>query len=343
MLETRLYQETVAAAEALAALEPWLEFEGEDTFAIAVPGEEHPMFASIMGSRRVEFGLMLTRGPHALPCMLDVGSRDPEDAGLPPELSFLSFSMDRYDATPPIGRRVLAKARYTGKGSSIVPFFIVREPGRQPVSLNPEMAERMLFALKGIAKAMETGILDATGLRRGEEVLTLVASGDPLDPDVASEFRYYTAVREDEDAAPLETPGDLADLPRLPGRWLMGLPTLPIYIEEENRTPRLLLVVEEQTELVLVGEPIFGSAQDAAHLVVDAFRGENTQRRRGIPADVLVANRELCDVLQPALDALGVPCRYQPGIPLLDRIVEGFLECHDEMEDGLEAEGTSPS
>jgi hypothetical protein len=130
MLESQLYREAIAAAEALHARKLWREFEKSDSFAVVVPGEEHPLVAAIMGQAGEEYGLALFRGPRALGELLDMLDRDLLDTDVSDDTAFLGFSMGRYDQTPPPGRRVLAKARYTGKGSSIVPGFLALDAGR---------------------------------------------------------------------------------------------------------------------------------------------------------------------------------------------------------------------
>ena len=326
MLESRLYRETLAAAEAFLARKLWLEFANDDGFAVVVPGEEHPMFASVMGQAGQEYGLVLFRGPEALACLMDMLDRDPEDRDLSDNTAFLSFSMGRYDETPPLGRSFLAKARFVGRGSSIVPCFMVMDAGRQPRAPNRGEVEKLLYALKGILKADEAGILARAPLRPGRETLTLIISGDPLDPEVSREVRLYSAVGSSPDAAPADAPGDLSGLPRLPARWLVGCPLLPISIANDDRTVRMLLVMDEGSELVVTGEPVQGGVPEAAERVYDVFRGRNALKTRGVPEEVLVAHRELFNALWPILDSLGVRCQYQPAIPLLDETLRDFLD-----------------
>ena len=48
-------------------------------------------------------------------------------------------------------------------------------------------------------------------------------------------------------------------------------------------------------------------------------------KKKGLPREVLVANRELFAALQPVLKALGVGCGYEPSIRLLDEMIGDSL------------------
>ncbi|MFW6161695.1 MAG: MbcA/ParS/Xre antitoxin family protein [Planctomycetota bacterium] len=332
MLESRLYRETLAAAQAFHARKLWREFEEDDCFAVVVPGEEHPLFAAVMGQAGEEFGLLMFRGPHACSCLMEVLYRDPEDQGAPDETALISFSMGRYGETPSFGRSFLAKARFAGRRDDIVPCFLVVDPGRQPRAPTRDEAETLLYALKGILKAWDAGILEPQPIWPDYEALTLILDGDPRDPDVSKEVRPCGAAPLGTDSAGLHMAVDLSDLPRLSSRWLIGFPKLPVTIEGDDRVVRGVLVVDEDSELIVTAEPVQGGTGDAVSVVIGAFHGENAQSTRGVPEGVLVANRELFNALFPILNAAGVQCRYEPAIPLLDEISGGLMDRLGEPE-----------
>jgi len=214
LTESRLYRETLAAAIAFHARKLWLEHGDDECFAMVVPGEEHPVFASIMGQAGREFGLVLFRGPTVGSDLMDVlGSDEPENA-FQDDLTFLSFSMTRYEDVAPEGRSFLARAGVAGRRQDIVPFFFAKEPGKAPRKLTQPEVKTYLYALKGTLKAKEAGLLVPMPFRPGEETLTLLLSGDPLDPEVTTECRRLgssgaeeTHVDEREDIVP--APDDL--------------------------------------------------------------------------------------------------------------------------------------
>ena len=338
LLEPQLYRETLAAAEAFHRRKLWRQYSNEDCFGVAVPGEEDPMLAIVMGQAGEEFGLSLFRGANACGELLDMFERDARDDDILDAPSFISFAMGRYDETPPFGRSFLAKARFVGRGSSLVPCFMAKEAGKQPRALTREELEKFLYVLRGALKAQDSGILKLTPIRPGGAMHTLVLSGDPLNPEVASQAGVFPVAPLAADAAPPQLPEDLAKMPRLAGRWLVGFPLLPVDIADDDRTVRMALIVEEETELILLGQAIQGSLAEAVEAVHDAFRGRNALQRKGIPGEILVANRELFNALWAGLDSLGVQCRYEPGLPLLDEVLQGFIGTLEDHGPELEEE-----
>ena len=326
LTESRLYRETLAAAIAFHARKLWLEYENDDCFAVVVPGEEHPMFATIMGQSGMEFGLMLFRGQNACQNLLELLDSDPDEQDLPDSAAFMGFSMSRYQDVPPIGRSFLAKAGLAGRRSDIVPFFIAKEAGREPRKVTPQEVSKLLYVLRGTLAAREAGKLEPTPLGPDAKTLTLVLSGDPLDPDLATEFRRYIASFEGSAPELVDVPGDLTQLPRLQTQWVVGLPPLPVGILGDDRTVRALLIVEEESELVVLAQPIQGSVREAVELVLDAFRGQNALQSRGIPREIGIANLELYRALSPALDQLGVDCWHEPVMLVLNRVFQSLLD-----------------
>lgn len=332
MIESRLYRATLGAAEAFVARKLWLEYANDECFAVVVPGEEHPMFVAIMGQGGEEFGLVLFRGPSACGNVMDTLDRDPRDMDGADATAFVGFSTGRFDEAPPFGRRFLAKARFAGRGSSIVPCFLAKDAGRQPRALVRSEVETLLYALKGILKAKDMGLVEPEPLRPSEGALTLVIAGDPLDPEVSCERRRYGSVSAATGGALPEMPAGLSDLPRIPGRWLIGWPTLPVTIEDDDRTVRMVMVVDEDSELILVGHATHSGLPEAVGVVHEAFLGRNALEAEGIPREILVANRELFNALWPGLDSLGVRCEYEPAVPLLDEIFQSLLDTFARQE-----------
>ena len=336
MLESRLCRETLAAAEAFHARKLWLQYDGNECFAVVVPGEEYPLFASIMGQAGEEFGLTLFRGPNACWDLSDLLVRDPQDVGRLDEAAIIGFSMGPFAEAPPFGRSFLAKARFAGSRSSIVPCFLAKDAGREPRKLTSEEVRTCLYVLRGVLKAVDAGMLEPGPLRPGQETLTLVIGGDPLDPEVSCELRRFSRAPGSTRARLAVPAGDLSSLPRLPSRWLLGFPVLPVSIEGDDRTVRVVLIADGDSELMVEAKPIQGGVAEAVEVVCEAFRGHNALEVKGLPREVAVANRELFNALCPMLDSLGVPCRYEPGIRLLDGILEHFVG--GLSSDGLESE-----
>jgi len=130
--KSRVYRETLAAATAFHARRLWEEYGPDECFALIVPGRDRPLFASIVGRGGTDFGLMLTCGEHAYRDMLAkvVGDEHDEDAAA--VAAIVGFRMVPLRTIPARCRHFLDAAKFSGDRHSIVPQFMVKEPGKQP-------------------------------------------------------------------------------------------------------------------------------------------------------------------------------------------------------------------
>ena len=204
MSKAKLYRETLEAALEFHRLRLWEEFENEDCFAVAVPGEEHPFVACILGQSGIEYGLNLVRGPRAASAMREMFSPDVSEREAFDHVPILGFTMMRLVEIPPERRKFLNKARFEGTRASLVPFFMAKDPGRRPRDPSREEAEKLLYVLRAIPKARSVRLLEPRSILDGGDVPTLVVSGDPLDPSVTAEFRTLAD-------GPAPAPGALAN------------------------------------------------------------------------------------------------------------------------------------
>ena len=105
---------------------------------------------------------------------------------------------------------------------------------------------------------------------------------------------------------------------------------MPVRIQGDDRTVRAVMIVEEKSELILSGVPQQGGVPEALEAIYETFRGHGISKKKGLPRECTVANRELFAALQPVLQALDVRCGHEPSIPLLDEIMGDFLDKHAE-------------
>jgi len=323
---SRLYRETLNAAMRFHSRRLWERFEYPHSFAVSVPGEEHPMLASIMGQGEQEFGLCLTRGKDAFRGMMAILESDAFNDDLVDVCPFMGFSMTRFEEVPPPGRKFLNTAKFRPGPGSIVPLFLAKEPGKHVREITRSEATKLLYALNGILKALDEGVLEPERLQEGRDVLTLTVDGDPMWPDVSVGFRSYEGSSASKVVALPVFPPDLKGLPRLSERWLIGFPVLPLAIEKDEREIRMLVIVEEASELILQGESLLGGGvEEAAEAVFKAFRGDNFLDEKGLPKEVVISSRLLFERLSPVLDSLGVRCTYQQEIPRVDGAVDYVL------------------
>ncbi|MHC5057363.1 MAG: DUF7309 domain-containing protein [Planctomycetota bacterium] len=323
MSKSKLFRETLAAVDEFRGLHLWEEYGDSDCFALVVPGEEHPIVASILGQAGIEYGLNLVRGPRAAGWMRellgsDAGGRDAVD-----NMPLMSFTMTRLRDIPPQRRKFLERARFEGTRDSLAPLFMVKDPRRRGRDLHVGEVEIMLYCLRGIAKAHAAGQFAPRPILSWDDLPTLVISGKPLDPDVEVEYRAFADTADEVPSGLAQMPADLPDLPKLDARWHVAFPMVPGCIEGDDRTIRAVLVADgESGRVVAVRTVLGGDIQDAADQLAATFRGENHDRVRGVPTELVFTSRLLFDTLGPGLAAADVRTSYEPRVPFVDEIVD---------------------
>jgi hypothetical protein len=327
----RLCRETVRAAREFASLEIWKEYSDDEIFGVRVPGSDHPIFCSILGGGGQEFGLGVFKGESAL----DDYRRLFIDGGLSDDvldsIDQMSLTLDRLRDIPVRFRKFLDRAGLQARRDALVPAFLAKEPGRQGREINQTEALLFLYALRGIMAAYEANRLAPAPFGEMDDILVLHVSGDPLRPDVAA--RYEPLPEGALDGLPdlYEPPSppdlDLDLLPRLEATWLVGFRPISAAIAGDDRSVRALLVMDDDSELILGTEILMGENVEGA---VDAFyaiaEGRDSPTPLGLPIHVLVSSRSLFNALAPDLAAVDVDCEYDPEPGLLDQTYTSLEE-----------------
>ncbi|HUT56469.1 MAG TPA: SEC-C metal-binding domain-containing protein [Phycisphaerae bacterium] len=319
-----IYRATVEAAFEFDARRLWERFGGEDCFVVRAPGEASPMVGAIMGEGGEEFGLTLFRGEEAAACFR--GLHDPLGPGddLTERLDVLGFSMGPFGEMPPDSQALLRKAVGKPKKGDILPQFIAKPSGRLPRLPNTRELRTLLVALRGILEADRQGKMRPPR-PTGDRVLSLALTDDPDQPldSVGREELPATAMPR-QPASDLDA--DLSGLPLLEETWLAGLLTIPARIEGDDRSLQLLLIVDNESELVLDARPVFvDETAKAAEVMLSAFQRRGPSGRAGLPEEILFSSQSLHDAVAPAVEPLGVECVYLPTIPKLLKIASEFL------------------
>ena len=300
----------------------WKDFSNFDCFAARVPGEDAPVLGIVMGQAGEQFGLSLFRGPQApahLASMLS--EQDPGDDHLE-VMDVLSFTMDTFGELPPEARAVLRKGGLHPRFNERVPHFFVKRPGRQPRMPEKTELRVLLFTLRGALQADDRGQFHPGRLNAEEGVLTLILDGDSRQPKLSvTRERFETRPEARVLPFPSERP-NLDNLPRLGSTWLVGLPPVPTWIEGDDRSCQLLLVVDDDSEAILQTRMVFAAeAGEASSVLLDTMKGDNSFGLKGLPAEIIFSSRKLLDETAAILEGAGVKCRYKPSIPTLRRIL----------------------
>jgi len=105
------------------------------------------------------------------------------------------------------------------------------------------------------------------------------------------------------------------------------MPTIPASIQGDPRSMQMLLVVDEASEYVFQGRPVFGdNLWEAMKIMMETFRGGGMGGRKGLPDKIIFSSRKLCTAIAPSLEPMGVKCFYEPVIPKLQAIVADLIE-----------------
>jgi hypothetical protein len=314
---------------------PWDRLGGEDSFAVRVPGEPHPLAVCVLGAAGEEYGLSVLRGPSAagqMEVMRTGAIRDPS------KMDFMLVSLEKYKKIPDEIRRFYKRAGIRPEPSAFIPMFIVKRPYQVAREPNLEEVETLLYLINGVVTAVEQGFL-----REGETItpkglLTLNLSGNPLSPNtnVADD---YTEPKLEKLASPtlLINRKELEHLPILNETWVVACRAMPMRVQGITDEMWGLITMDERSGMVLDTEIVQGveaTVQSARHLV-DVMLGKKVgaafkgNKRTGRPRGIVFIDSELYEILGGQLSEAGITCDFVSQTPqmmqeVLDSLT-GFL------------------
>lgn len=308
----------------------WKRFTNYDCFGVRIAGQEELMLGVVLGDAGEEYGLSLFRGPHAAATLAGLlNPKGPDDDTLE-EMDTLGFSMEAFGHLPPDAQAVFREAGEYPRYDEEVPSFLAKPAGRQ--GRLPNEIELVLLGqvLRAIIVADDKKMLKPARLNARKGICVLHVSGDAADVDVR-----VTRERVEQEEGPTRIPllparVDLGRLPRLEATWLVGVPALPAGIEGDDRAMQMLLVVDDTSEVILQGKPVFsGDLKEAASSLVDVFQGKGLKRVKGLPREITFSSRKLYEAMAPILEPVGVKCTFRPTIGKLQAIVREFYDLVD--------------
>jgi hypothetical protein len=321
--DASLFRRLFETATEFCDLRLWEIYANAHCFAVEVEEEEHPLFASILGNAGEEFGLSLMRGRDGYDRLLDLFDPDFNDA-IGEQMNAIGCTLTPMSMIPPDFRRPfrLAGRPWNAKGA-VVPFFLVKEAGKRARGLRAEEARLVLHVLNGVLTAHHNDLLTPKLLMPGDEMLTLVLSGDVSDPEVTAQWVVYEESPEPAAGAPRSRAVDgIESLPILPQRWLVGFPVLPVAIDGDDRTVRAVLVMDAASELIIGTDIVSGNDTEAACDYVCQMLAKT----EGLPREMVFSSRELFDATAAGFEELGVTCTLEAKVPVLDRAVSELTE-----------------
>jgi len=322
--------EALEAARNFHSRKLWKCFTNYDCFGVRIAGQEELMLGVVLGDAGEEYGLSLFRGPHAVVTL--AGLLDPKgpDDDILEDMDTLGFSMEAFGNLPPDAQAMFHEGGQHPRYDEEVPSFLVKPAGCQ--GRLPDESEMVLLAqvLRAIVAADDNKMLKPARLNARKGICVIHVSGDAAHPEVT-----VTRERVEQEKRPTRIPllparVDLGRLPRLKATWLVGMPALPAGIEGDDRAMQMLLVVDDTSEFILQGKPVFsGDLQEAASSLADVFQGKGLKGVRGLPGEILFSSRKLYEAMAPILEPVGVKCTFKPTIAKLQAIVREFYDLVD--------------
>ncbi len=280
-----------------------------------------------MGDAGEEFGLSLLRGPEAYASLQVLLSLVPQGDDLLDEMDLLGLSMEAFGNLGREGKTWIRKAGLSPGNREPMPCFLVKSSGYRAIL--PEDADRrcLLAVLRAVLAADDQRLLEPAELTDPRGLCFLNLNDDPLDALVSVTHKPWNASAP-EWAVPFpQRRPDLSDLDQHDGTLLVGWHDLPAQIRGDPRTTRVLLVVDEASELVLQQHAAFADQlTEVADALFDVLQTPGPHHPRGLPSKMIFSGRKLFETTAPVLENAGVQCTYQPSIPILQELIEDLRQ-----------------
>ena len=354
-----LYKVLEAAGE-FNSRKLWRRFTNSDCFGVKITGQacsegsrgDERMLGTVLGNAGEEYGLSLFRGPGAAGSFTALLASDGLGDDVLEEMDLLGFTMEAFGELLPEDQAQLRQAGLHPRYVDHVPYFLAKPPGRRARPPDKSEMELLHLVLRGMVEADKKRLLHPARLDDEEGIPVLTISGEAAAPHVAVTREHWPRPKNAKTIPLLGERLDLRGLPRLRATWLVGMPTVPAGIEGDERTMRMLLVVDEASEFVLEGKPVLGGdLREATKIVAATFRSGGLGGQKGLPDKIVFSSRKLFDVITPTLEAAGVRCVYEPMLPILQELVadlvghldQGFSLFDENTKSGNEAEAKIPA
>lgn len=328
MLPRPLARRVVTAARKFQAWEPWEEFDDEHLFAFELPGEPHPVYASVLGSAGQQLGLSLFLGERALE-QFRLLLADPRP---PIVTTMLLLSFD-----PPAGipAEFLEPVRLAGVSDRVVPLFLATDAGGRSRQVRNRELRLIAQVLEAMLQAEEQDLLRPRPFdpERGGKVLTLTVSGEN-DKVASITARFVTRPGSDGRTDGLiPVPWPLPELPLADAHWIVGLEPSPVDVAGAAQRPELLFFADAATGRLLdmrAFEPLEpGDLEEAVAVFGDMIR-EPREGSPFLPRVLTFVHQRLEAAIGPGLAALGVVVHFTNEHPVargvIDRLRQRMLD-----------------
>jgi len=277
-----IFCKVLEAAGDFNSLKLWRRFSNSDCFGVKITGPacpdasrgDEPMLGAVLGNAGEEYGLSLFRGPGAVGSFTALLASDGLVDDVLEDMDMLGFTMQAFGELLPDDQAQLREAGLHPRYDEQVPYFLAKPPGRRPRPLGKSEMQVLHLVLRGVVEADKKKLLRPGRLEYEDGICVLTISGEAAAPHVAVAREQWPEQKSPKTIPLLPESLEFRGLPRLGATWLVGMPTVPAGIEGDERTMRMVLVVDEASEFVLEGKPVLGGdLREAMKIVAATFRG----------------------------------------------------------------------
>ena len=308
---------------------PWQTYGSHLMIGLRLPGEDHLIVASIMGSAGQEFGLQLFRGADAPDFFrrLQEGEAEWNDQ-LVARASMLSFSMKRAVHADEYDRKILAAAGTRFRRDGIVPTFISKRPGQVPRLMKKSDRGKLALAIRAILKADAEGLLSPRDVW-SDAMFVLNVDGPLHDPDIEVESIPHASHESPAACVLDEWVDSLQGFPRKNESWEVKLASTPLHLEdisEDEFDLQTILVLVDHTDGHLLDIAIATTREPEGPTIalLKAMGGQLPHLSPGLPREVLLDNEFLHGLMAPTLGALDIDCRLLPSLLFATRAADSL-------------------
>ena len=358
MSDADVIRATLVAAAALHERRMWERFTTLDCFGVRLPDRDEFLLGFVMGEGGEQYGLMLCRGPEAVAHFdaLTVGDGADHDAFDAADV--MGFSMDRFGDLKPEAQAVFRKAGLRRRAGDRVPGIIVKPPHRRPRLPDADEWSLLRRVLAGVLRADEQRLIEPVDFDDPSGVWVLSITGDPDDPVVSVDREVLR--HDDEgngdtaDAGGFYLSGadvfvswglDLSGLDRIDARWLVAAAPLPMGVEDDDRSMRMLLILDARAEQIRDAMPYFSDETDTP-----VERLKRAMKQHGVPREIIFTSKSLHETVVPALEDQGVTCRHELDHSAIDALMDDLLShlgqsvlTHESVDPGWEQDSRLPA
>ena len=308
------YRAVAAAAARYLKLQPWDAF-GDEPIAVLLPGDEEPSFAVCMGAGGESFGVAVFRGLAGLRWLLEMAEAGDDQAEEADQLAVcLEAASDLWPHDRAWGKEAGLKF---GRGARR-PMTVVKRPGYAATAPKAADLVRLAATVTAILDAVESGDLDPVG-EYGARLRTVVV-GDAEGAPVRVETREFEPPAR-EPAPVVLPPAELQSRTVGGGEWAIGLRTLPVRVDGEERVVQGLLVADLDSGLLLGNTVVpAGDPVAAADGVWDTLNAQPA--KQPLPRRITFTSRACMESTREGLASLGIECELARENPLLDEAFE---------------------